>query len=96
MSGHQADGGREARRPGSCLNERGDDVEVERAWIHLADAVQHPLEAEVACDARLELGELRSIAVQQIEHVLGGAHRAFDAAQRVTRDQLLDTLEGDQ
>ena len=40
---------------GRQLHERGDDVEVERARVDLADAGQHPLEAEVGGDPLLEL-----------------------------------------
>ena len=34
--------------PGDGLHEGGDDVEVEAAGVHLADRVEHPVEAEVA------------------------------------------------
>ncbi len=81
---------------GRCLHECADDVEIERPRVDLPDAVQHPLEAEVRGDGGLERGELRRVAVEQVEHVLPGAHRALDAAQRVPRDQLLDPLERDQ
>ena len=36
---------------------------------------------------RSSSGQLRSVAVEQVEHVLRGAHRALDAAQRVPVDQ---------
>ena len=44
---------------GDQLDQRGDDVEVERPRVDLADAGQHPLEAEVAGDPLLELGQPR-------------------------------------
>ncbi len=39
-------------------------------------------------DAALEFGQTGGVAVEQIEHVLGGAHRALDAAQRVAVEQF--------
>ncbi len=45
-------------------------------------------------DAAFELGEPRAVAAEQVEHVLGGADRALDPAQRVAAQQLLDALQG--
>ena len=101
-AGHQPDGGGEVARAGGGLHERRDDVEVERARVDLADAGEDVLEAEVAGDALLEIGQLGRVAVEQVELVLGSADRSLDAAQRVARDQVvgaaqdqLDLLEGD-
>ena len=56
---------------GDQLHQRGDDVEVERARVDLADAGEHAVEAEVLGDPPLELGQLGVVAVEQVEHVLG-------------------------
>ena len=40
------------------LHERGDHLEIERARVHLADAVEHGLEAEVPGDRRFQLVDL--------------------------------------
>ncbi len=87
--GHQPDRGGQRRRRGGQLHQRGQHVEVERARVDLADAGQPGGEAEVRGHPPLQLGELGRIAAEQVEHVLGGAHRALDAAQRVARAQLL-------
>ena len=47
-------------------------------------------------DPGLEIGEFGGVTAEQVEHVLRGAHRALDAAQRVAIDQVLEALEGDQ
>ena len=39
---------------------------------------------------------LAGVAAEQVQHVLRGADRALDAAQRVAAEQVLDPLEGDQ
>ena len=96
VAGHQPDRGREVGRAGGELHERGEHVEVEAARVDLPDAGQHPLEAEVGGDPLLEVRQLLGVAVEEVEHVLGGAHRALDAAQRVAGEQVLDALDGDQ
>ncbi len=48
------------------------------------------------CHAPLQLGKLGRVAIEQIEHVLRGAHRSLDAAQRIALDQIRQPLEGDQ
>ena len=67
-----------------------------RARVDLADAGEDAVEAEVVGHALLELLQLGGVAVEQVEHVLGGAHRALDAAQRVAGQQALDPVEPDQ
>jgi hypothetical protein len=47
----------------------------------------------VGGDAALEVGQLGGVAVEQVEHVLGGADRALDAAQRVALDEVVEALE---
>ncbi len=54
------------------------------------------MEAEVSRDPALEVGQPRLVAVEQVEHVLGGAHRTLDAAQRIAIQQLLEPLDRDQ
>ena len=93
---HQPDRGGQVGRPGRELDQRGDDVEVERAWVDLTDAGEHPVEAEVPGHPFLEVGEGHSGPAEQVEHVLGGAHRALDAAQRVAREQVVEPVERDQ
>ena len=44
--------------PAAGLDEGGDDVEVERARVHLADVGERGLEAEVAGHRGLERGDL--------------------------------------
>ena len=39
---------------------------------------------------------MAGVAVEQVELVLGGADRALDAAQRVARDQVVETLQCDE
>ena len=60
---------------------------VQRPRIDLPDAGENLCEAQEFGDLPLELGQLVGIAVEQVEHVLRGAHRALDAAQRVPVDQ---------
>ena len=55
VPGHQPDRRREVGRAAHQLHERGDDVEVERARVDLADAGQRLLEAEVGGDPLLEV-----------------------------------------
>ena len=59
--------------PAASLRQRGDHVEVQRARVDLADAVQHPGEAEVLGDPPLQLGHRRRVAAEQVELVGGGA-----------------------
>ena len=96
MARHQPDRRGERRRARGELHERGDDVEVERAGVDLADAVEHAGEAEVLGDAAFEIGEAGGIAVEEVEHVLCGAHRALDPAQRVAGAQVLQPVVGDE
>ena len=44
--------------------------------------------------AGLQISQRRRIAAEQIEHVLGGAHRAFDATQRVAVDEVDQAVVG--
>ncbi len=93
VAGHQADGLGQAGRRGGELDESGEHLEVQRPGVDLADAGQHVVEAEVAGDPLLQLGELVGVATEQVQHVLGGADRALDPAQRVPGDQLLQAAE---
>ena len=58
--------------------------------------IKHAVEAEAVRDALLELGELLLVAAHEVQHVLRGAHRALDAAQRIPLEQLLDALDRNQ
>ena len=69
LAGHQPDRGGQRGRPGDGLDQRGDHVEVERARVDLADAGQHPGEAEVGGDRALQLGQLGRVT-EQVELVL--------------------------
>ena len=93
VAGHQADGLRERRRARAELHQRGDDLVVQRARVHLPHRVKGAGEAEVGGDALLELGHAGGVAVEQVEHVLRGAHGALDAAQRVALEQRLHALQ---
>ncbi len=44
----------------------------------------------------LQLSQFRRVAAEQVEHVLRGAHRALDSAQRVAVDQLAQSSQRDQ
>ncbi len=44
----------------------------------------------------LQFGELGRVAAEQVEHVLRGADRPLDAAQRVAREQFLKPVEADE
>ena len=57
-AGHEPDRGGQARRAGARLDEGRDDVEVERARVHLADVGEGGVEAEVGGDRGLEGGDL--------------------------------------
>ena len=82
--------------PGTQLHQSRHHVVVERTRIHLPDAGQNGCEAEEISDEAFQLGQLRRVAAEQVEHVLGGSHRTFDAAQRVTIDQLPQPGQRDQ
>ena len=84
---HQPDGVRQRRRARPDLHQRRDDVVVQRPRIHLPHAGEHVCEAEEFGHPPFELGQLVGVAVEQVEHVLRGAHRTLDAAQRVPVDQ---------
>ena len=96
VAGHQPDGVRQRRRPGAELHQCRDHVVVQRARIHLAHAVEDRGEAEEFGHSPLEFGEPRSIAVKQVKHVLGGAHRALDTAQWIAVDEFADAAQGDE
>ncbi len=95
-AGHQPDRGGQRRRRGGQLDERGEHVVVQRARVDLADAGQLGGEPQVRRDPALQLGQLVRVAAEQVEHVLRGAHRTLDAAQRVAGAQLLQPGERDQ
>ncbi len=69
---------------------------VQRSRVHLTDAVQHCGETKVLGDAAFEVAEAPRVTVEQIQHVLAGAHRPLDAAQWVAVDEFPDALERDQ
>ena len=66
VAGHQPDSGRQAGRAGRELDQRGDDVVVERARIDLTDAGQHPVEAQVRGDLLLQDREPRRVAMPRL------------------------------
>ena len=45
-------------------------------------------------NGRLEGNELGGVAIEQVEHVLGGADRPLDATQRVPRNEIVDPVVG--
>ena len=65
---------------------------VQRARVDLADAGENVCEPQEFGDPLLQVGQPRGVPVEQVEHVLRGAHRALDAAQRVAVDQLPSRL----
>ena len=73
----------------------GDDVEIERARVNLADCEEGALEAEVGDDAGLELGDLGGVA-EKSELVELGADRALQAAHGVAGGELVDAGVGDE
>jgi hypothetical protein len=93
---HQPDGVRQRRRPGAELDECGHHVVVQRPRVHLPDAGENVCEAQEFGYPPLQRSQPRGIAVEQIEHVLRGAHGPLDAAQRVAVDQLREARQCDQ
>ena len=79
--------------PGARLHEGRDDVEVERARVHLPDVGERGLEAEVARRRPPRAHATFVGRAEEVEHVLLRADRALDAAQRVAGEQLLDAAE---
>ena len=69
---------------------------VQRPRIHLPHTVEHRGEPEEFRDAALEVSQPTQVTVEQIEHVLPGAHRTLDTAQRVPGKELADTGDCDQ
>ncbi len=69
---------------------------VERSRIHLPDAGENICEAQEFGDPAFQVGQPGGVPVEQVEHVLRGAHRALDAAQRVPVDQLGQPGQRDQ
>ena len=96
IAGHEPNGVGERRRPRTKLHQGGDGVEVEGAGIDLAHGVKDPGEAEMGGDAEFQFGKFRLIPTHEVEHVLGSAHGALDAPQRVAFDQVFDAFDGDQ
>ena len=66
-----------------------DHLVVERPRVDLPDAGELRLNPRWRGDVFSSSPAFR-VAAEQVEHVLRGAHRALDAAQRVPLDQLLD------
>ena len=60
----------------------------------MAHGIEDTVEAQVIRDRGLQGGELVLGAAHEIEHVLGGTHRALDAAQRVACQEFFDALDG--
>jgi hypothetical protein len=81
---------------GTVVTSGGRVLAVTAVGLDVADAGQRGGEPEVGGDPLLEPVEPLRGAVEQVEHVLAGAHRPLDAAQRVAREQLLDASEADQ
>lgn len=69
---------------------------VERTRIHLADARENIGETEELGDPSFQFRQSRGVPVEQVEHVLRGAHRALDAPQRIAVDQFAYALQRDQ
>ena len=96
ITGHQADGGGQRRRASTELDQRGQSVEVEGARVDLTNGVKDAVEAEAFSDFIFQGGQCGLITVKQIQHVLGGTHRALDAAQWVAGNQVFYTLDAQQ
>ena len=47
-------------------------------------------------DGALECGERRGVAIEEVEHVLGGADRSLDPAQRIALDEVGESVVGDE
>ena len=93
LAGHQPDRERQVGRARRGLHQRADDIEIERAGVHLAHVGEHRLEAEVLGDAALQPVEALAVAVEQVEHVLLGADRALDPPQRVAGEEVVDPVQ---
>ncbi|SIF31027.1 Uncharacterised protein [Mycobacteroides abscessus subsp. abscessus] len=88
VSGHQADGVRQRRRTGAELHQRRHHIVVQRARVYLAHARQGRGKAEEARNTLLQLGQLDHVSVEQVQHVLPGAHRPLDPPQRIPVEKL--------
>ena len=72
--------------------QRAHDIEIQTAWVNLADREQRLLEPEMLHDARFELVHLVGVATEQRELVELRADRALESSHRVTRNQFIDPL----
>ena len=80
--------------PAAACTSADDDVEVERAGVHLADVGEDVAEAEVGEHRLLQPVDGVGVAAEQVELVLLGADRALDAPQRVAGEQVVDPVVG--
>jgi len=81
VAGHQAKGRGQAGRAGRRLGQRGDHFVVQRPGVHLTHAGERRGEAEVAPDGLLQAVQGLGVPPEQVELVLGGAHRPLQAPQ---------------
>src|SRR5699024_9612252 len=96
VASHQADGGCQRRWRGTQLNQRGNRIKIKGARVDLANGVEHAGKAQVVRDGGFQSCELVFIAAHQIQHVLGSAHWALDAAQWVAAQEVFYALDGQQ
>src|SRR5690606_15311987 len=94
LAGHEAQGGGKAGRGRADLVQRGDDLEVERARVNLADGEEADLEAEMLEDAFFEAGDLGGVAFEESELVELGADRALEAAHGIAGGEFVEAGEG--
>jgi hypothetical protein len=94
LPGHEPDRRREARRARGHLHQRGRRRRGRGSAGRPARRCPAGPEPEVGRDPVLELVEPVEVAAEQVEHVLLGADRPLDAAQRVAGEELLDPAGG--
>src|SRR5690606_9781294 len=91
---HQPEGCRKSFWPRRYLAKGRNHVEVQRARIDLTHVLEHVREAKVCRDSFFQGVESFLISSEQIEHILGGAHRSLDAPERIALDQFVDSVVG--
>ena len=93
VSGHQTHRFGKAGGAAGEIAERTDDAGVEAAGIHLSDRSESGWQAEVVGDFVFEGGHFGEVAAEQIDLIQLGAGGAFEPADRVAVQQLLQTGE---
>ncbi len=89
VPGHQAQGFAERGGSAGELRQNGNDPQVQRARIHLADVAPLLRDAEVGDGAFLQIRNFSRIPAEERKLVHLRSDRTFQPAHRVTRDDIL-------